>query len=79
MLNLARYPGGLRAYEHRRVIGREGLAVAPENPISRGNPCPALDRALSVRLYRLWPNSLATLAIVKPETVMRWHRLWLRR
>ena len=35
------------------------------------------DRALW--LYRLWPRSLESLIIVKPETVIRWHRGGLRR
>ncbi len=33
-----------------------------------------LDRLLSVWLYRLFPSLLDAIAIVKPETVLRWHR-----
>ena len=32
------------------------------------------DRLLLVWLYRLWPGVLETMAIVRPETVLRWHR-----
>jgi putative transposase len=37
-----------------------------------------LDRALWVLLYRLWPRCLDAVVIVKPETVVRWHRLGFR-
>ncbi len=32
------------------------------------------DRLLFVWLYRLWPGVLEAMAIVRPETVLRWHR-----
>ena len=32
------------------------------------------DRLLFVWLYRLWPGVLNAIVIVKPETVVRWHR-----
>ena len=34
----------------------------------------ALDRLMFVGLYRLVPSTLNALTIVKPETVIRWHR-----
>jgi len=37
-----------------------------------------LDRALWVLLYRLWSRCLDGVVIVKPETVVRWHRLGFR-
>jgi putative transposase len=37
-----------------------------------------LDRALWVLFYRLWPRCLDAVVIVKPETVVRWHRLGFR-
>jgi putative transposase len=37
-----------------------------------------LDRALWVLLYRLWSRCLDAVVIVKPETVVRWHRLGFR-
>lgn len=33
------------------------------------------DRFLFLWLYRFWPGVLASMVIVKPETVVRWHRL----
>ena len=33
-----------------------------------------LDRAFSVALLRFWPHWRDTLVIVKPDTVVRWHR-----
>src|ERR1700720_2226003 len=37
-----------------------------------------LDRAFWVMLYRLWARCLDRVVIVKPETVVRWHRLGFR-
>ena len=37
-------------------------------------PLTSFDRAFWVWLYRLWPGCLNALVIVKPETVVRWHR-----
>ncbi len=34
----------------------------------------SFDRVFWVWLYRLWPDCLDALAIMKPETVVRWHR-----
>ena len=33
-----------------------------------------IDRLILVWLYRLFPSVLGALVIVKPETVLRWHR-----
>jgi hypothetical protein len=43
--------------------------TAPEKP-SFG----AIDRLVFVGLYRLFPKVCDALAIVKPDTVVRWHR-----
>ena len=32
------------------------------------------DRFLFVWLYRLWPGVLKAMTMVRPETVLRWHR-----
>jgi transposase InsO family protein len=37
-----------------------------------------IDRLLFVRLYRWFPSTVDALAIVRPETVIRWHRLGFR-
>ncbi len=33
-----------------------------------------IDRLIWIWLYRVWPSCLDALVIVKPETVVRWHR-----
>src|ERR1700750_2780270 len=38
----------------------------------------SIDRLVFAGLYRLAPGMLDALAIVKPETVIRWHRAGLR-
>jgi hypothetical protein len=38
-----------------------------------------IDRLVFAGLYRLAPGVLDALKIVKPETVIRWHRAGLRR
>src|ERR1700743_235438 len=38
----------------------------------------ALDRLIFVGLYRLVPNIIKALTIVKPDTVIRWHRAGFR-
>jgi hypothetical protein len=37
-----------------------------------------LDRLFLVQLYRWFPSILRVLAIVQPETVIRWHRAGFR-
>ncbi len=39
----------------------------------------SFDRIFWVWLYRLWPGCLDALAIMKPETVVRWHRKGYRK
>jgi hypothetical protein len=38
----------------------------------------AMDRLLFVLLYRLWPGILDSIAVIKPDTVVRWHRSGFR-
>ena len=38
----------------------------------------SLDRAFWVALHQLWPRWKEVLVIVKPETVIRWHRKGFR-
>ena len=49
------------------------LRRSPANLRLSGN-----DRALLVWLVRLWPALLDSIQMVKPETVMRWHRAGFR-
>jgi hypothetical protein len=38
----------------------------------------AVDRLLSVWLYRLFPSALNAVTIVEPETIIRWYRTGFR-
>ena len=38
----------------------------------------ALDRLLFVLLYRLWPDVLDSIAVIQPNTIVRWHRRGFR-
>ncbi|MBK9304461.1 MAG: transposase family protein [bacterium] len=86
MLNLILHAllSGLRA---RRSLALENLALRQQLLIlQRANPKPAfkpLDRLFWVLLSRLWPGWRRPLRLVKPETVIGWHRqlwrLWWRR
>ena len=37
-----------------------------------------LDRLLFVLLYRLWPGVLDSIAVIQPDTIVRWHRRGFR-
>ena len=55
---------------------RQQLATyAQTRPNPRLTP---LDRAFWVALFRLWPRWKEVLVIVKPDTVVRWHRKGFR-
>jgi putative transposase len=56
---------------------RQQLAVySQDRPRPRLSP---LDRAFWVALSRLWPRWRESLVVVRPETVVRWHRDGFRR
>ncbi len=38
----------------------------------------AIDRLLWIWLYRIWPRCLDAMVLVKPATVVRWHRQGFR-
>src|SRR5258708_40146960 len=50
---------------HQRLPSKPRLSVA--------------DRLLFVWLYRLFPSALNAITIVRPETIIRWHRTGFRR
>ena len=68
---------GLFASSSRReaeiLILRQQLAVLHRKTPGRARVS-LLDRYILVRLYRFWPSLLSAIVIVKPETVLRWHR-----
>ena len=69
-------------FRSRCNLGLELLALRQQlGVLSRKNPRPPLrtaDRLLWVLLRRLWPGWKNALVIVKPETVVSWHRAGFR-
>ncbi len=70
--------GVLGGFRSRRDIALENLVLRHQLHIAlRTNPTPRLgnpDRVLWIWLRHLWPSWRDHLLIVKPETVIRWHR-----
>ena len=63
------------AYGYRRVgaeLRHRGIAVNSKKV--RGCSCVGPDRALFIWLYRRYPRILDAVIIVRPQTVVRWHR-----
>jgi putative transposase len=68
-------PALFRSRESQAIVElalRQQLAVyVHRHPRPRLSP---LDRAFWVALSRVWPQWRSTLVVVRPETVIRWHR-----
>jgi hypothetical protein len=67
-------------FKTRAELQAENLVLRQQiNVLSRRTPRrPALtniDRLLFVWLYRWFPSTVGALAIVRPETIIRWHRV----
>ena len=58
------------------ALRQQLAAYAQKRPRPRLSP---LDRAFWVAQYRFWPRWKNALVIVRPETVVRWHRQGFRR
>lgn len=56
---------------------RQQVSVLSRKPASRAR-LRNLDRLLFVWLYRVFPSILNAIIVVKPETVIRWHRRGFR-
>jgi hypothetical protein len=70
-------------FKSRARLEAENLVLRQQvNVLRRRMPKrPALkniDRLLFVWLYRCFPSTAGALAIVRPETVIRWHRIGFR-
>jgi transposase InsO family protein len=69
-------------FRSRYNLGLEILALRQQlGVLNRKNPRPRLrvrDRLFWILLRRIWPAWSNTLAIVKPETVVGWHRVAFR-
>ena len=68
----------LVGFRSRRELALENLVLRHQLKVAlRTNPTPRLrplDRVLWVWIDRLWPASRRHLLIVRPETLLRWHR-----
>ena len=61
------------ALELKRVALEHQLAVLRRQHRGRSQ-LSSLDRLLWVLLYRVWPKVIDTMVLVKPATVIGWHR-----
>src|SRR5713226_3157441 len=72
-----------RRFRRRAVLELENLALRHQLHVLRrqrpGRPrLFTIDRLLWVWLYRVWPCCLDTMVLVKPATVIQWHRQGFR-
>src|SRR3954469_17088604 len=71
---------GLRG--HRELV-LENLALRQQlMTLKRANSRPRLqarDRLFWIALRRIWTHWRTAVILVRPETVVAWHRTWLRR
>jgi transposase InsO family protein len=72
-----------RRFRSRAVLELENLALRHQLLVLRrqrpGRPrLFTIDRLLWVWIYRLWPRCLDTMVLVKPATVVQWHRQGFR-
>src|SRR6202011_253102 len=72
-----------RRFRRRVVLELENLALRHQlHVLRRQRPGRlrlfTLDRLLWIWLYRLWPRCLDTMVLVKPATVVQWHRQGFR-
>ena len=69
-------------FRDRSQLALENLALRQQLAILRHQaPRPRLrraDRAFWVTLARIWGDWRSALILVKPETILRWHRLGFR-
>jgi hypothetical protein len=71
------------AFRGHRELVLENLALRQQlTTVKRTTKCPHLhtrDRLFWITLARIWRNWRTALVLVQPDTVVRWHRDWLRR
>jgi hypothetical protein len=72
-----------RRFRSRAVVELENLALRHQlHVLRRQRPGRlrlfAIDRLLWVLIYRLWPRCLEAMVLVKPATVIQWHRQGFR-
>ena len=67
-----------RASLHLEMLAlRQQLAMMADRDRKRLNFRPS-ERLFWVWLYRLWPSCLQMIVILKPDTLVRWHRKGFR-
>ena len=66
-----------RRLEAENLLLRHQLNVALRHAPARLR-LHGIDRAILAALVRFWPNLSGTVQVVKPETVLRWHRMGFR-
>jgi putative transposase len=65
------------ALEFKLIVLQHQLAVLHRQRPRRSQFSP-LDRVLWVLLYRIWPPVIDAMVLVKPATVIEWHRKGFR-
>src|SRR6266436_3637026 len=65
-------------FQSRASLEAESLALRHRRKSPKKLTFTGIDRLVFAGLYRLAPGMLDALAIVKPETVIRWHRAGFR-
>ena len=85
MLTLVRFIVSViaRRFRSRAILELENLALRHQLHVLRrqrpGRPrLSPIDRLLWVWLYRLWPPYLDAIVLVKPATIVQWHRQGFR-
>src|SRR5258708_8747336 len=73
----------VRRFRSRAVVELENLALRHQlHVLRRQRPgrlrLLSIDRLLWIWLYRLWPRRLEGMVLVKPATVVQWHRQGFR-
>ena len=68
--------GGHRAVVLENLALRQQLAVLMRT--AKRPPLRSTDRLFWVLLAKGWRNWRSALVVVQPDTVVRWHRQWLR-
>ena len=66
-----------RRLQVEKLILRHQLNILRRRAPGRGRPS-NLDRLMFVWLYRQWPTVAGAVAIIRPETLIRWHRRGFR-
>ena len=67
-----------RASQELELIGLRHQVSVPQQQHPDRIRCFSMDRILWVCLYRVWPQVLNAMVLVKPATVVQWHRKGLR-